>query len=351
CDDGTKPLYNSANKTYNINNVTKADTCNVVLKRDFVYSPTTIEYIVPVTGNYVMGAYGAKGENYNSNYQGGNGGFIEGTVILNKGDIINLITGSNTSGGDGFKHGGGYTGFFKNSLYYLRAAGGGAASPNKSGAPGGDGNGLGGDNYPGNCTSSGTAGQLGSGGGSSNNCSYNESYCHHYTNTCQGGYGLPYCNTGTLEGGSCVSKTTLYGSGQTGTTCLAGCFGGVLGGYDVSSCYMSFDSRPYGYSCSQSGWSSGWPGNGIPCSGDITYTDVTSYSCTKEEVSYSYPNQDWDNCAYGNPFECTYGYDISYGKNGNGGSNYHDNSLVTKSNSSNGTNSTNGRAYIYKNID
>ncbi|MEG1851178.1 MAG: hypothetical protein RR228_04205, partial [Bacilli bacterium] len=289
CDDGTKPLYNSANKTYNINNVTKADTCNVVLQRNVSYSASSVTYTIPFTGNYIINSFGAQGEG-----NGGKGGYIQVNKRFTKGEVLTILTGGQdgtNGGGAGFNKGGGASSISLNNTKIIVSAGGGGASDNNAGNPGGNGNGSGGSNIGGGA---GSSGSNGGGGGSS----YNTTACD------SGSYS---CN---------------YGDSLSGSTC------------------SHFDQYTFGSSAQCSGIS---PDN--PCSPGYS----KSYYC---DSCAGLPDGTWVSCTgictssyfYGASYYPGSCY-LYYGYPGNGGTNVV--SGVTATINSSGFNAGNGKASIY----
>ena len=95
---------------------------------DIVTSNSGIqEWVVPLTGNYIIEASGASGGN-NGGYQGGYGARMQGEFFLQQGDVINILVGQkgNSEGYSGGSGGGG-TFVTVNSMPYIIAGGGGGA--------------------------------------------------------------------------------------------------------------------------------------------------------------------------------------------------------------------------------
>ena len=85
------------------------------------------EFVVPLTGTYIIEASGASGGDGNG-YQGGYGARMQGEFFLQAGDIINVLVGQkgNSEGYSGGSGGGG-TFVTVNSTPYIVAGGGGGA--------------------------------------------------------------------------------------------------------------------------------------------------------------------------------------------------------------------------------
>ena len=80
---------------------TKVDTVLNISKYDYTGEYQT--FIAPRTGFYKIELWGAQGGNYNSSYVGGKGAYTQGTIRLNKNDLLYVYVGSQ---GDGFNSGG-----------------------------------------------------------------------------------------------------------------------------------------------------------------------------------------------------------------------------------------------------
>ena len=135
---------------------------------EYTYTGKEQTFTAPYKGTYKIEAYGAKGSDYGE-YSGGKGGYAQGQIFLNKGDILYVYVGGQNGyngGGQGeISNGGGSTDIridgneIENRI--MVAAGGGGANKNSNG----------GEEYLSNDTlftgtSNVTEGQNGSGGGS-----------------------------------------------------------------------------------------------------------------------------------------------------------------------------------------
>lgn len=184
-------------------------TVSEVTDAEFAYGTSTQTFKVSKSGTYKLEAWGAQGDDNESSYSGGKGGYISGTISLNQGDVLTITTGGQdgTNGGgklNGVDSGGGATTIKLNGTTILTAAGGGAAGGDQSGNPGGSGNGAGGVSVG---EGDGVAGTNGGGGSASpyyefdcvetDECgAYDYSACHPYSgNGCFWGYypGDDYC--------------------------------------------------------------------------------------------------------------------------------------------------------------
>lgn len=180
-----------------------------LINPDQVYSePGVYSYVVPITGNYIIRAYGAQGGN-----SGGKGGYVAGEVYLTANTTLAITVGGTPTasgaggynGGGAGSYGGGGASTVKNgSTTLLLGAGGGGGA---TGGAGGEGIATGGASVATDkdletvaleTPAVGSAGTIGGGGGSGNKYSmcleYEEVYdaCATTTNTCS--YGCATCS-------------------------------------------------------------------------------------------------------------------------------------------------------------
>lgn len=137
-------------------------------KKEYRVNDSVQTFVAPCAGFYRISAYGAQGGSYGS-YDGGQGGYAEGSFWLDKGQKLNLLVGSSNGigyGGEGtvYGHGGGCSMVSTISengdeVLLLVAGGGGGASAGGDGGEGGDTSGLLADGY------AGESGECGGGGG------------------------------------------------------------------------------------------------------------------------------------------------------------------------------------------
>ena len=92
---------------------------------DFDYTGNEQTFEVPVTGKYKIELWGAQGGNYTEEYQGGKGGYVSGTINLNKNDKFYVEVGGTTESISAGYNGGGLG---ETTSNYGYGYGGGGAS-------------------------------------------------------------------------------------------------------------------------------------------------------------------------------------------------------------------------------
>lgn len=193
---------------------------------EFVYTGDVQTFTVPYTGSYTVELWGAEGGTSGS---GGKGGYVKGTLTLQKGDVVSVYVGGQTGwNGGGSGHGrasdsgGGATDIRVNGTTLedrVAVAGGGGGWGGKSTTTGGAGGGLTGGNGKSGC------GTLGYGG----------------TQTAGGKGGSNHGGNGSLgQGGSNTTGSNSGGGGGGG-----GYYGGGAGGNDYSN-YNDLDDSSGG---------------------------------------------------------------------------------------------------------
>lgn len=151
------------------------------IKENYAHNGSQQTYTVPYTGLYVLTARGAQGGSYGS-YAGGEGGSVDASFWLSKGEVLTCNVGSCTgyNGGgkaDSYGNGGGMTTVRSNLKgNLLTAGGGGGASPAGNGGAGGSTAGV----------IQGSRGQNGMAGGGAGHQggSAGERIVHQHTDTC-----------------------------------------------------------------------------------------------------------------------------------------------------------------------
>jgi len=228
---------------------------------EYDYFSAAQTYKITKNGTYKLEAWGAQGTSYNSTYTGGKGGYISGTITLNKNDVLTITTGGQNGtngGGTGANAGGGATTIKLNGITIMTAAGGGGAAPTGSGTAGGSGNGAGGVSVG---AGAGTAGTNGGGGSSSpdykyncvetNECKeYNHSSCFEITHNYCDSHGC--CANTVPNDGTC----TVECSSQIDSSWIATTIWGGTPGYEKTfdtPCYEYYEECDITY---------GKPGNG-----------------------------------------------------------------------------------------
>lgn len=122
CTNDEEATWNADTWKLTVSKITKGTKCNVYFtlgftEKEFAYTGSVEEFIVPVSGNYKLEVWGAQGGNGSLNKvstqteaKGGKGGYSQGTVNLTKGTNLYIYVGgqgqSVTSGGAGFNGGG-----------------------------------------------------------------------------------------------------------------------------------------------------------------------------------------------------------------------------------------------------
>jgi len=288
------------------------------LTKEYSYSSSAQTYTVSKSGTYKLEVWGAQGGSYYSDYIGGKGGYISGTIDLEEGDILTIQTGgqdgTNGGGSSSCENGGGATTISLNGTTLITGAGGGAASNEDYGGAGGNGSGSGENN--------GTNG----GGGASRCYSSGESY---------------ECNCETVTNDTCInmgwecSKFTLKDldcSARYEENCTENC-----------SCSVACPSESYIFT------------SGISSISEWTTTDGglfegTGYGPGEQwsfaDQGYYYNTYGGHNClVYDEDEVCETCYDeissrIGYGGTSSVGAN------VVKIEKSDGINEGNGRAMI-----
>lgn len=194
--------------------------------QEFTYTGGVQTFTVPYTTDFTVELWGAEGGT--SGY-GGKGGYVKGTLTLEKGDKVSIYVGGQTGwNGGGSGHGrasdsgGGATDIRVNGTSLtdrVAVAGGGGGWGGRNTTTGGNGGGLTADNGKTGC------GTLGYGG----------------TQTAGGKGGSNYGGSGTLgQGGSNTTGSNSGGGGGGG-----GYYGGGAGGNDYSS-YNDLDDSSGG---------------------------------------------------------------------------------------------------------
>ncbi len=177
----------------------------------YEYIGTSQSFSAPVSGIYRFEVYGAQGSGYESHI-GGYGGKVEGTIKLEKDEIINIIVGGTdgyNGGGTGvLTNGGGATQIEKEGVLIAIAGGGGGATNITDGNAGGSSAGtnnkfLDGDDSDAPYSAGGGGGYVGGNSGYT-------SYHNHIGNETDGGqcYSKPlyHVHTGNnIEGNGCYS--------------------------------------------------------------------------------------------------------------------------------------------------
>ena len=102
----------------------------------FRYTGGVQEFVVPQTGVYQLKVWGAQGGGYSGENDGGKGGYSEGTITLQKGDVLYVVVGgtgkdhtgtTNAVVNGGYNGGGdGYDTTDTSGIWYHGAGGGGA---------------------------------------------------------------------------------------------------------------------------------------------------------------------------------------------------------------------------------
>ncbi len=82
------------NKIQVIGNI--SDKCYIFFNKivkDYDYTGTSQEFIVPVTGTYKIELWGAQGSSYDEDHQGGKGAYVSGIIELNENDNLYIYVG------------------------------------------------------------------------------------------------------------------------------------------------------------------------------------------------------------------------------------------------------------------
>lgn len=239
---------------------------------EFAYTGDVQTFTVPYTSDYTIELWGAEGGT--SGY-GGKGGYVKGTVKLQKGDVVKVYVGGQTGwNGGGSGHGrdsdsgGGATDIRVNGTSLadrVAVAGGGGGWGGKNTTTGGAGGGLTGGNGKSGC------GTLGYGG----------------TQTAGGAGGSNNGGSGSLgQGGSNTTGSNSGGGGGGG-----GYYGGGAGGNDYSN-YNDLDDSSGGGGSSYIGGLTGGTTTAGQNSGNgkakISWGNGTNDSNNKGTLTFKY---------------------------------------------------------------
>lgn len=249
-------------------------------------SSTTMTYTVPLTGTYKLDAFGAQGQGYGE-YSGGLGGEAYGTFILNKGDVLTIVTGGQdgyNGGGEASKYGngGGYTSVTsKEHGLLLIAGGGGGASQGSNGKNGGETSSLREVDENDIPNRNGEDGEVGGGGGYVGGAAgllsfhKHDSLCFKHTHTEE-------CNANTHDHTSaCYKSPTVNYNVSTLSTDSCGCVHQAAD-YKCTTCgYTKTMQLKLAYKCTQGHKDSATGPDSCSCP-DILYCAIDSsifYSC------------------------------------------------------------------------
>jgi general secretion pathway protein G len=285
----------------------------IAIGAEFIYDYLDEEQIftVPESGIYQLESFGAEGEE-----NGGKGGYVSGSIYLEKGETLKLRTGGtdgSNGGGVGVYNGGGSSTIKYNDNIILAAAGGGGG---EEGTDGGSGDGSGGAYKSGagvTTPDAGVAGQNGingGGGGSGNiykDCTgYEQVYnsCLTGENTCEAGYVNGTCNTYK----SCSSCTcATYNSCASADCGYVTCRTSACGCETYNSCanaacgYNTCQNAACGTSYSCPG---GWNLSGSSCYQGAAYRTLWRWYYMVMNCNCS-TGSDISNGAYYNTSTCT----------------------------------------------
>ena len=108
-------------------------TLNIIRKKvdktiyEYPYTGSYQEFIVPVSGRYLLETWGAEGGSFNATYKGGKGAYAKGVLILEQGQVLYIFVGGRGTAGIGLTEGG-YNGGGDSSgrTVQLTPSGGGA---------------------------------------------------------------------------------------------------------------------------------------------------------------------------------------------------------------------------------